>query len=45
MDIKTANVLLGSLKDEDEYYLTVEQLVGLKFGDKNMKNQIENIFK
>lgn len=33
MDIKTANVLLGSLKDEDEYYLTVEQLVGLKFGE------------
>lgn len=33
MDIKTANVLVNSLKDEDEYYLTVEQLVGLKFGE------------
>lgn len=33
MDIKTANVLLNSLNDEDEYFLTVEQLVGLKFDE------------
>lgn len=33
MDIKTANVLVNSLKDEDEYWLNVEQLVGLKFGE------------
>jgi len=33
MDIKTANVLLKSLKDEDDYYLNIEQLVGLKFDE------------
>lgn len=33
MDIKTANVLINSLKDEDEYWLNIEQLVGLKFGE------------
>jgi hypothetical protein len=34
MDIKTANVLVNSLKDEDEYWLSVDQLVSLKFDDK-----------
>lgn len=32
MDIKTANVLIHNLKDEDEYWLNIEQLIGLKFG-------------
>lgn len=35
MDIKTANVLLNTLKDNDEYYLNIEQLVGLKFDKKD----------
>ena len=30
-DIKTANVLISNLKDEDEYWLTVEQLAALNF--------------
>ena len=32
-DIKTANVLVANLKDEDEYWLTVDQLVALNFDE------------
>lgn len=32
-DIKTANVLISSLKDEDEYWLTTDQLIALNFDE------------
>lgn len=32
-DIKTANVLVFNLKDEDEYWLTADQLVALNFDE------------
>lgn len=32
-DIKTANVLVSNLKDEDEYWLTADQLVALNFDE------------
>lgn len=32
-DIKTANVLITNLKDEDEYWLTVDQLTALNFDE------------
>ena len=32
-DIKTANVLIYNLKDEDEYWLTADQLVALNFDE------------
>ena len=32
-DIKTANVLVSNLKDKDEYWLTVDQLVALNFDE------------
>ena len=32
-DIKTANVLVANLKDEDEYWLTTDQLVALNFDE------------
>ena len=32
-DIKTANVLVANLKDEDEYWLTADQLVALNFDE------------
>ena len=34
MDIKTANVLISNLKDKEEYYLSLEQLVCLNFEKK-----------